>query len=94
MKTPAAKAPQIQTEMIHPQFCKFKMDWNVFKKITNISTSQIYAQSIPNTGCFSHQWLLLDMGKLVLKKSKNNLFFQDKFFSLKTHAHYFLFSYT
>ena len=29
--------------MTHPQFCKFKTDWNVFKRITNIPDNQIHA---------------------------------------------------
>ena len=44
MKAPAAKPPQIQTEISHPQFRKFRMDWNIFKQITNIPPSQIHAQ--------------------------------------------------
>ena len=44
MKAPAAKPPQIQTEITHPQFRKFRMDWNIFKQITNIPPSQIHAQ--------------------------------------------------
>ena len=46
----------------------------------------IYAD--PNTGCFSHQWPLLGMRNVTPKKLKNN-FSQDKFYSLKAHAHYF-----
>ena len=48
MKAPAAKPPQIQTEMTHPQLPKFKMDWNVVKKITNIPPSQIHTQLYSN----------------------------------------------
>ena len=44
MKTPAAKPPQLQTEMTHLQFCKIKMDWNVFKQITNMPPNQLHSQ--------------------------------------------------
>ena len=43
MKTPAAKLPQLCADMTHPQFRKFRMDWSVFKKITNIPDNQIHA---------------------------------------------------
>ena len=36
MKIPAARPPQILPDMTHPQFQKFCMDCNVFKKITNL----------------------------------------------------------
>ena len=42
----------------------------------------------PNTGCFSRVWPLLGARKSASKKLKN-IFFQDKFYSLKAHAHYF-----
>ena len=41
----------------------------------------------PNTGCYSRRWPLLGTTKLVLKKLI--FFFQDKFYSLKAHTHYF-----
>ena len=44
MKAPATKLPQLKTEITHPQFCKFKMNWNVFKQITNIPPNQLHAQ--------------------------------------------------
>ena len=43
MKTPAAKLPQLTSEMTKPQFRKFKMDWQVYKHITNLPESQIHA---------------------------------------------------
>ena len=36
--------PQVVSEMTHPQFRKFKIDWNVFKQITEIPHHQIAAQ--------------------------------------------------
>ena len=44
MKTPAAKLPQLNADMTHPQFRKFTTDWNVFKRITNIPETQLHAQ--------------------------------------------------
>ena len=44
MKTPAAKLPQLNTDMTHAQSQKFKTDWHVFKCITNIPDNQIHAQ--------------------------------------------------
>ena len=44
MKAPAAKLPQLNEDMTLPQFRKFKMDWDVFKRITNLPESQIHAQ--------------------------------------------------
>ena len=43
MKTPAAKPPIILHDMKRLQFCKFRTDWNVFKRITNLPDNQIYA---------------------------------------------------
>ena len=44
MKAPAAKLPQLNEDMTLPQFRKFKMDWDVFKRITNLPENQIHAQ--------------------------------------------------
>ena len=44
IKTPAEKLSQLQAEMTNPQFRKFRVDWSVFKKITNIMDNQIHAQ--------------------------------------------------
>ena len=44
MKIPAAQPPRVLPDMTHPQFRKFRTDWNVFKKITNLPDSQIHAQ--------------------------------------------------
>ena len=44
MKTPAAKPPIILHDMKRLQFCKFRTDWNVFKRITNLPDNQIYTQ--------------------------------------------------
>ena len=35
------KLPSIVTEMTHPQFRKLRIDWDVYKKVTNIPSSQI-----------------------------------------------------
>ena len=43
-KAPAAKLPQLNEDMTLPQFRKFKMDWDVFKRITNLPENQIHAQ--------------------------------------------------
>ena len=39
-----AKPPQITSEITHPQFRKFKIDWDIFKCITAIPSNQITAQ--------------------------------------------------
>lgn len=44
MKTPAAKPPQILVDMTRPQFRKFKTDWIVYKRISNLHANQIHAQ--------------------------------------------------
>ena len=44
MKICAARPPQILPDMTHTQFWKFRTDWNIFKKITDLPDSQIYAQ--------------------------------------------------
>ena len=44
MKAPAAKLPQLNEDMTLPQFRKFKMDWDVFKRITNLPENQIHSQ--------------------------------------------------
>ena len=44
MKAPAARLPQLNEDMTLPQFRKFKMDWDVFKRITNLPENQIHAQ--------------------------------------------------
>ena len=44
MKAPAVKLPQLNEDMILPQFRKFKMDWDVFKRIKNLPGNQIHAQ--------------------------------------------------
>ena len=35
------KMPEISTEMTHPQYRKFKVDWGVYKKIVNVPAAQI-----------------------------------------------------
>ena len=44
IKAPSAKLPQLTADMTLPQFRKFKIDWDVFKRITHISGTQIHAQ--------------------------------------------------
>ena len=44
VKPPSAKLPQLTSDMMLPQSRKFLIDWNVFKRITNISETQIHAQ--------------------------------------------------
>ena len=36
--------PQLHSEMTHPQFHKFKFNWDVYKKISNVSTTNLPAQ--------------------------------------------------
>ena len=43
----------------------------------------------PNTGCFTRRWSLLGAKKSAPKRLKNIFFFQDNFYLLKAHAHYF-----
>ena len=44
VKSASIPPPKLQAEMTHPQFRKFKVDWDVYKKISNISSSNIPAQ--------------------------------------------------
>ena len=44
MKAPTAKLPQLNEDMTLPQFRKFKIDWDVFKRITNLPENQTDAQ--------------------------------------------------
>ena len=44
IKAPTAKLAQLNEDMTLPQFRKFKMDWDVFKRITNLQENQIHAQ--------------------------------------------------
>ena len=44
VKPPSAKLPQLHSDMTHPQFRKFKIDWDVFKNITHISNEQLHSQ--------------------------------------------------
>ena len=44
MKAPAAKLPQLNEDMTLPQFRKFKIDWDAFKRIANFPQNQIHAQ--------------------------------------------------
>ena len=43
VKAPAAKLPQISSDMTHQQFRKFSIDWNVFVTMTRPPASQIHA---------------------------------------------------
>jgi hypothetical protein len=43
VKAPAAKLPQISSDMTHQQFRKFTVDWNVFLTMTRPPASQIHA---------------------------------------------------
>ena len=39
----AVKPPDVKSEMTHPEFRKYKVDWGVFKKLTNLPDDQIAA---------------------------------------------------
>ena len=41
---PTAKPPQLNSEMTPQQFRKFKIDWDVFTKMTNLSDTQMNVQ--------------------------------------------------
>ena len=43
-KSTKAKPSQITSEMTHPSFANFKIDWDIFKHITYILSDQITAQ--------------------------------------------------
>ena len=47
-KPPTATAPQVNAEMTHPEFRKFRVDWRVFKTLTALPTGQIAAQVYSN----------------------------------------------
>ena len=83
MKAPAAKLPQLNENMTLPQFRKFKMDWDVFKRITNLLESQIHAQlynacsesvqnSLVNTECdffsLTEEKMIETLEKIVTKQ--------------------------
>ena len=36
--------PQLHADMTHPRFRKFKIDWDVYKQLTNIPATNIAAQ--------------------------------------------------
>ena len=48
----------------------------------------LYMMTGPNTGCFSCWWPLLGLTKSA-PRSLKTIFFQNMFYSLKAHAHYF-----
>ena len=52
------------------------------------SSTFLMATSDTNTGCFSCRWPLLGVTKSAPQEFENS-FSQDKFYSLKVHAHYF-----
>lgn len=47
-KPPTATAPQVKAEMTHPEFRKFRVDWQVFKSLTMLPVTQIAAQIYSN----------------------------------------------
>ena len=44
MKTAAPKPPQLVADLTRPQFRKFRIDWDVYKKISCMETDRIPAQ--------------------------------------------------
>ena len=38
------KPPELKSEMMHPEFRKFRIDWNVFNKLTNPPDEQVAPQ--------------------------------------------------
>ena len=41
---PSVKIPELRAEMTHPEFRKFKVDWDVYKTMSQPESSQIPAQ--------------------------------------------------
>ena len=39
----SVKAPELKSEMTHPEFRKYKIDWGVFKKLTDLPDDQVAA---------------------------------------------------
>ena len=71
--------------------CNFStgyLGWGLRSNHCKWLVSYWFFGSGPNTRCFSRVWPLLGARKSASKKLKN-IFFQDKFYSLKAHAHYF-----
>ena len=48
VKLPSVKAPQLHAEMTAQQFRKFKVDWSVFREMTNIPEEKVHAQLYSN----------------------------------------------
>jgi len=84
VKAPAAKLPQISSDMTHQQFRKFIVDWNVFLTMTRPPASQIHAilysccddaaqtaiiNTYPNFFTTATDDLLKDIEAIVTKKS-------------------------
>ena len=44
IRPPTAKLPKLSSEMISPKFWKFRIDWDIFTKMTNLSTAQTNIQ--------------------------------------------------
>ena len=41
VKAPSVTAPQLKSDMTHAEFRKFTIDWDVFKKLSNLDREQI-----------------------------------------------------
>ena len=76
--------PQLHADMTHPQFRKFKIDWDVYKKISNVPVSNLPAQlyhicddtlqhsivnTVPNFFTSTEEDLLKILEKIVTKQS-------------------------
>ena len=76
--------PQLHADMTHPQFRKFKIDWDVYKKISNVPVSNLPAQlyhicddtlqnsivnTIPNFFTSTEADILDILEKIVTKRS-------------------------
>ena len=68
----AAKLPEIPPEMTHPQFRKFRVDWDVYKQITGLPTNYI-ANHLYSACCSEVQTSLINTKSNCLSLPENEL---------------------
>ena len=68
----AAKLPQIPPDMTHPQFRKFRVDWDVYKQITGLPTQHI-ANHLYSACCSEVQMSLINTKSNCLSLPEDEL---------------------
>jgi len=81
---PQINIPQLKSELTHPEFRKFKVDWSVYKQLTNVPSSQLPAQiysacdaniqttiinTVDNFFSLSEKEIMEKLEKIVTKRS-------------------------